>query len=78
MKRQHPSAAASGAAYTPTIVRGCEKPQIRYSIGRLILDQAGECVIGFRTQFAFVWAEADVAKQFADSANDPKFRYIRA
>jgi hypothetical protein len=43
----------------------------------MILDQEGERVIGFRTQLAFVWAEAEVANRFADSANDPKFRYIR-
>jgi hypothetical protein len=43
----------------------------------MILDQAGERVIGFRTQLSFVWADAEVANRFADSANDPKFRYIR-
>jgi hypothetical protein len=51
--------------------------RVRYAVGRLIVDQDGERTIGFRTQFAFVWANADIAKRFADSANDPKFRFIR-
>ncbi len=79
MKRQHTSAAMRGqqSPSTLTRIRGCETPRIRYAIGRMILDQEGERVIGFRTQLAFVWAEAEVANRFADSANDPKFRYIR-
>ncbi len=79
MKRQQSSTAQRGhqSPSTQQPVRGCEQPRIRYAVGRMILDQEGERVIGFRTQMAFVWAEADVANRFADSANDPRFRYIR-
>jgi hypothetical protein len=80
MKRQLTSADKRGQQ-SPSIttqIRGCEKPRIRYAVGRMILDQHGEHVIGFRTQSAFVWADSEVANRYADSANDPKFRYIRA
>lgn len=79
MKRQLNLAAKRGqkSPSNPTQNCGYEKSRIRYAVGRIIIDQAGERVIGFRTQLAFVWADAEVANRFADSANDPKFRYIR-
>ena len=44
--------------------------------GRLIVNQDGERIVGFRTRFAFVWADRVVASRYALSANDPKFRFI--
>lgn len=80
MKRQQPSTAQCGhpSPSSNNQVRGCEPPRIRYAVGRMILDQAGERFIGFRIQDAFVWADADVADRFVTAANDPQFRIIRA
>ena len=79
MKRPHPTATKRGtpSSSAPRMVHGCEIPRIRYAIGRLILDQDGERVVGFRTERAFVWTDADYANRHAISANDPKFRFIR-
>ena len=78
MKRPHPTAAKRGTPVSsfPRLFHGCAMPHIRYAVGRLILDQDGERVIGFRTERAFVWTDAETAQRFANSANDPKFRFI--
>lgn len=79
MKRPHPTVTKRGipASSAHRTIHGSEMPHIRYAVGRLILDQDGERVIGFRTERAFVWTDADYANRHAVSANDPKFRFIR-
>ena len=79
MKRPHHSTALRGSTVSsaPQLNASSEKPHIRYAAGRLILDQAGERFIGFRTQYAFVYAEPDVANRYAVCANDPRFRFTQ-
>jgi hypothetical protein len=53
MKRHaSPQTAQSGIQHSPIVeqVRGCERPRIRYSVGRMILDQHGERVIGLKAR----------------------------
>ena len=78
MQRHHPPAAQGGKSspsstnHAPAEAAG----RVRYAAGRLIVDRDGERIVGFRTRFAFVWADSLVAFSHARSANDPKFRFI--
>lgn len=78
MKRRLPSAAKGGNTSLSSTKSDPAKAasRVRYAAGRLIVDQDGERIVGFRTRFAFVWADRVVASRYALSANDPKFRFI--
>ena len=78
MQRRHPSAAQGGNTSLSRTTSDQAKTahRVRYVAGRLIVDQDGERIVGFRTRFAFVWADSVVASRYARSANDPKFRFI--
>lgn len=78
MNRRLPSAAKGGNTSLSSSNSDPAKVarSVRYAAGRLIVDQDGERIVGFRTRFAFVWADSVVASRYALSANDPMFRFI--